>query len=135
MSNLNVLASENYVSFLIDMGEDGTLGCHLPRSDLNTFIIAIQEFLKKQKDGEYFPEIEYETETMNIEGMKTNEAIMMNFINKITGKRAQLVLENEVFIELIEKIINVESFSSHIYGPAKIHQSKQWKFFQEKEAI
>jgi hypothetical protein len=135
MSNITVLASENYVSFLVAMGEDGTLGCHLPRSDASELSAHIQHLVSAKKGGEYFPEIEYETATMQIEGMAAGESVMLSFVNKMNEKRTQFAIEDTDCIELAKKMEGVLDSTEHIHGPAMEANGRAWKFFGMKKAV
>lgn len=125
MSNMNVLGSENSISFLLPMGDDDTLGCHIPRRDVETLIENSKEMLE---DEDEFPETTFETETMYIEGMKAGESVMFICTDKISYKKVQFAIPVCVCEELIERLEILKQRTEKIYGMPK-QNNLSWKFF------
>ena len=125
----NVLASDNFVSFLVDMGDEGVLGCHIPHVDA---VLFAEKAMGLFDTNEYFPEIEFETEYMEIEGMGAGESVMFVCKNKNTQKKIQFAIEGQVCLTLVKKIGELAKEVEH-FEPSK--ESRPWKFFSGSEKI
>jgi len=125
MQNISAIASESYVSFLVATEGDGTLGCCLPRSDVNLFIENTTKLIYEE---EHFPEIDFEVGCMFIESMGAGESVMFKCINSKDGKRLQFAMEKEVCENLLEKMKGANKNATQRYGKAKVIE-KPWDFF------
>jgi hypothetical protein len=133
-STISTAASEHYISFLVAMGDDEPLGCHLPRSDACFLAENLQGLIEQKASEDDFPEIEYETESMEVSGMSTGDVIMLSFGNKISGRRVQIAIDNDTSRLLIQSIQKAEESNQKVNGPDQTSKSSAWKFFELKKA-
>lgn len=131
MSNVSAIATKNYISLVIDMGEEGSMGCHLPRIDAFSFAKMARAVIESH---EAFPEMEFETDTMLIEGMGANVNFMFCFTNKSTGKQCQFAMETDDCLELIRVLESVVTSSKKLHGQPDDDRSRPWKFFSCRKA-
>ena len=134
MSYVSVLSSEHYASFLIGTEEDGTLGCHIPRTDAVFFAQEIKMLLENEDN---FPEFSMETDTMIIEGMSAGDSVMFACQNKLNQKRIQFALDRDDCEKLMQRLEGSQNTSSQTYGPPKNKENELWRFFSgvKKEAV
>lgn len=132
MQSVSAVSSDSYVSFMLMLGDD-ILGCHLPRNDALEFSNQLAALLKSKDDGDLMPEIDFETESMNIQVMASMDAVMYLFTNKLDDSNMQLALDEDTTKELMNCLGNVEKSSNVIHGPIQ-STSSPWKFFGIKKA-
>lgn len=125
MQNISAIASENYISFLVAMEGDGTLGCLLPRSNADTFIENSKRLINV---NEHFPEVDFEVGCMKIETMGAGNSVMFQCTNTKNENKLQFAMESSVCKCLLEKIEGALKTANLMYGPAEI-SDMPWKFF------
>jgi len=131
---VSTIATNHYVSFMVAMGEDESLGCHLSRSDALSFAENLKQLMEKKDMNEELPEIAYETDIMLIEGMTAGDVVMLSFLNKASGVRVQIAIDSDTSRLLMSSIQNAEQNNEKINGPDESSKSTAWKFFDLKKA-
>jgi len=120
MSGMSVLSSEHFVSFLLTLGENDMVGCHMPQGDVLGFTENVNEMLNNQED---FPEMEFKTNNTYIEGMSAGESVMFSCRNGLSGKKVQFAIDKEDCQELVERI-------QAMANPQCVTVAKdKWRFF------
>ena len=132
MSNLTVMSSQHFVSFMLSMGDEGSIGCHIPQSDAVEFVNCARSLVNNKED---FPEAEFETSSVNVEGMGAGDSVMFCFKNKGNEKKIQFAIEKDICRELVFKIQDGINTIIQIHGPLEPCTREKWKFFDFAKAV
>ena len=125
MQNLSAVASEYYLSFLITMKEEGTIGYLLPRSDVAVFIENARKLVDTK---ESFPEVGFTVGCMFIEIMAAGLSVMFQCTNTKNDKKLQFAIESDVCIALLNRMEGAEKTATQMYGPPEV-MTTPWKFY------
>ena len=120
MSNMSVFSSEHFVSFMLTLGNDDVVGCHMPQGDVRDFTSHVNEMLN---DPEDFPEMEFKTSNTHIEGMSAGESVMFSCRNGLSGKKIQFAIDKEDCQELVSRIQEMANPQCVVVA------NEKWRFF------